>query len=87
MPRKLSKPKEPTTLHPTLKRIIGEIFLASANPEGLTAGIEERIIHGIIDKGYPWVKMVKGRSIQIENDGHNVTIVFMQDGKECKGPI
>lgn len=74
-------------IHPMFKRILGNMFLATAHPGGFHEGMRERVFLELMGKVLPWIEKQQGRAVHIANDGKDINLMFIEDGKECRGPL
>ena len=82
--RKITKTTENyTPIHPTFKRIVGNMILASANPQGFQQGLRERTFIEMMTQVHTWLNEKQGREIHIINNGNKFNYMFFENGKKC----
>lgn len=78
---------EYSPIHPIFKRVLGNMFLAAAHPGGFNEGMKTQVFLEMMGKILPWLNKEQGRAVHIANDGKDINFMFLEDNKECKGPL
>jgi hypothetical protein len=73
--------------HPIFKRILGNMLLASAHPNGFNEGLREQTFYEMMTRTYNWLNKRPGRAVNATNNGQDIIFTFLEDGKECEGVL
>lgn len=74
-------------IHPSIKRIVGNMILATAHPNGIIEGMKERAFIEMMTKSYTWLCETQEQMVIVINHGHDISLTFKENGIECKQPF